>query len=89
LQGAETVNGHDCIKVITNVSGVMDGTGDQNGTPLQFNGNIKSTNTWYFAYKEGLYIKSTSEGTTDANIDAGGMNIPMTMKIRSETALLE
>lgn len=89
LDGVETINGRACVRIASQVSGIMDGKGFQQGTPLEFNGKIQGADTWFFDYREGVFVKSVSESTTDANIDAGGMSIPLTLKIRAESSLVQ
>jgi hypothetical protein len=92
LVGFETFEGMECIKVTAKSTGVMDGEGEQGGAGMVFEGDIESTDTWYFAYKKGVFVKSTSEGTTDATIVVSGpqnMTIPMTMEMKFETKLVK
>jgi hypothetical protein len=91
LVSLENLEGFDCAKIIAEVKGKMTGSGNQQGTDMTFDGDIKATETWYFAYKKGIFIKTTSEGVTDTkiNITAQGMIIPMTMKNTFEKILLD
>jgi len=89
LEGVETINGRECVRIASQITGIMDGQGFQQGTPLEFSGNIQGADTWFFDYREGVFVKSISESTTDANIDAGGMSIPLTLKIQAESSLRE
>jgi hypothetical protein len=91
LQGFETVNGIECIKVVAAVKGSMGGTGYQNGADLKFSGEIKASDTWFFAYKKGILVKTVSEGTINSNIAVSGpqeMNIPMKMQTKLNVDLL-
>jgi hypothetical protein len=56
---------------------------------LTFSGTTKGKNVWYFAVKEGLLVKQTSEGTNDISVDvaAAGMTIPMTQTTKAEVKL--
>ena len=66
-----------------------DGSGSQQGMDMTFAGTTKGKETWYFAMKEGLFIKSTSETTTEMSIDvpAAGMTIPATATAKAEVKL--
>ena len=92
LADFETLDGMECIKVTAKATGVMEGEGEQGGADMFFEGDIESVDTWYFAYKEGIFVKSNSEGKTDATISVSGpqnMTIPMTMDVKFETKLVK
>jgi len=89
LEGFETVQGLNCARVATQVTGTLTGAGNQMGMDLSFTGVIKGREVWYFAVKEGIYVQATSETTTQMSIDvpAAGMTIPATQTSKSETRL--
>jgi hypothetical protein len=89
LEGFETVDGMECARISTAVTGTISGTGNQGGMDLTFAGTSKGKDVWYFAVKEGIYIKGTSESTTQMNIDvpAAGMSIPATQTSKGEIKL--
>jgi len=92
LQGLETVAGYECAKITVKSTGNLDGEGEQMGANLYFEGDIESKDVWYFAYKEGIFVKSISEGMTEGNIAVTGaqkMTIPMTMETKFETKLVK
>jgi len=89
LEGFETIDGMECARVATQVTGTINGTGNQMGMDLIFSGTSKGKTIWYFAVKEGLFVKMTSESTSEMSIDvsAAGMTIPMTQTAKSEVKL--
>ena len=89
LEGFETVDGMECARISSQVTGTITGTGNQGGADLTFSGTSKGKDVWYFAVKEGIYVKVTSESTTQMSIDvaAAGMTIPMTQTSKSEVKL--
>jgi hypothetical protein len=90
LQGFETVNGQECAKITAKSTGKLGGEGEQMGSNLYFDGDIQSKDVWYFAYKEGIFVKSISDGITEGNVAVTGaqkMTIPMTMETKFETKL--
>jgi hypothetical protein len=89
LEGFETVDGMECARISSQVTGAISGTGNQGGADLTFSGTSKGKDLWYFAVKEGMYIKQTSESTTEMSIDvpAAGMTIPMNMTSKGEVTL--
>jgi hypothetical protein len=90
LQGVETVNGMECIKVTAKFTGTVDGKGNQLGAQVTIKGKSTGTGTWYFAYKEGIFVKGTSEMNIKSTtiISDRNMTIPSTMKIKTETNLI-
>jgi hypothetical protein len=92
FDGFETVNGMECARVAAEVTGTVTGEGSQMGSNLSFSGSVEGTEVWYFAYKEGLLIKSTSELSIQTTITVSGaqqMTIPMTQQLTTETVLVE
>jgi hypothetical protein len=92
LQGFETVDGHECAKVTAKSTGKLDGEGEQMGANLYFDGDLQSSDVWYFAYKEGVFVKSISDGLSEGTVAVTGaqkMTIPMTMATKFETKLVK
>lgn len=89
LDGLETVDGKECARILSQYTGTITGAGSQGGMNLTMEGDLESTATWYFAYKEGLFIKEIEEQVLDAKIDLGSMGVlPMTQKTTIETKLI-
>jgi len=92
LEGVETVNGRECIRVAVEVSGTLTGSGNQGGVDLDMDGDIAASEIWYYAYKEGYFVKWNSDGETTGKILASGpqnFTIPMTMTTKSRSVLLD
>lgn len=92
LEGFETVNGMECIKVTAKVTGTLDGQGEQMGVEMSFKGDIEGTETWYFAYREGIFVKDITRVHTEATITASGvqaMTIPLKQEAIMETRLVK
>ena len=89
LEGFETIDGMECARIAAQVTGTISGSGNQGGMDLAFSGTSKGKDLWYFAVKEGIFVKQTNESTSDMSIDvaAAGMTIPMTMTSKSEVKL--
>jgi hypothetical protein len=48
--------------------------------------------TWYFAYKEGIFVKMISNGSAEGTITVSGpqnMSIPMTREVKGEIKLVK
>jgi hypothetical protein len=88
LEGFETVDGMECARIVSKQTGVLTGTGYQQGVEIQLNGTLAGTDTWHFASKEGLYLKSKSDSTSELTISAQGMTIPATATRVGEIKLL-
>lgn len=90
LDGFETVDGLECVRIKSAVTGGLEGEGKEQGMDLTFKGDIEGVDTWYFAYKEGLYVKMNSSASIKGTITTSGgqsMTIPLTQKLRMETKL--
>lgn len=91
LEGWETVDGMECARITAKVTGTIFGTGKQQGMDTSTDGTSKGTDVWYFAVKEGLFVKATSELTTEMTTSLTGaqsMTIPTTQTRTSEVKLV-
>lgn len=91
LEGFETVEGYECVKIIVKTQGTYEGTTNQQGMELLSEGELTGSGTFYFAYKEGIFVKMTSDGTSDGMIivSSQGLEIPQTQEIKSEVKLIK
>ncbi len=91
LEGFETVDGMECVKVSAKYTGMIEGKGEQQGIELNTQGSLKGTVTWYFAYKEGIFLKQVSEGIAEGTIDvpSQGLQIPFTREMTSGIDLVK
>ncbi len=92
LEGFEIVDGLECIKVTTDVIGTVQGKGEQMGMQLAIEGEVQGKGTWYFAYKEGIFVKDTVNFTSDSTITTSGaqaLTIPVNQETRMETKLVK
>jgi hypothetical protein len=91
LQGPETVNGLECVKIETRIKGSFDGKGKQMGSEFTLKGNIKGNTTWYFAYKKGIFISMKANITSEGSVEVStqGMTIPMKGETSSEINLIQ
>jgi hypothetical protein len=91
LEGFETVEGFECVKIKIDTEGTYDGTISQQGMDLISAGELSGSGICYFAYKEGIFVKATSEGTSEGSItiSSQGIEIPMTRDIKSEVKLIK
>lgn len=92
LEGVETIAGMECMKITAKTTGTLDGTGKQMGMDVNFEGDLEGTSTWYFAYKNGMFVQSASELFMEGTAAVSGqmnMTIPITQTTKSEAKLLK
>ena len=92
LDGFETIDGMECVRVVSQVTGTIDGQGKQEGLDLVTKGEFKGTDTWYFAHKDGLLVKLVSKSTAEATVTGTGpqnITIPLTQEISTEITLVK
>lgn len=58
----EAINGHDCMKINVEFTGTLEGYGKQDDMELFTTGTLGGTATWYYAYKEGIFVKQVMTG---------------------------
>jgi hypothetical protein len=90
FDGLETVDGMECARIRSDFTGTLSGTGNQQGMDMVLTGTGKGTDRWYFAVKDGIYLKATSDATYELSISvsAAGMTIPMTQTRKGELKLV-
>ena len=90
LSGFEEVNGKECVKITVDFTGAIKGKGTEQGVDLITTGEMEGRNTWYFAYKEGTFVKMITEGkaVSTTKIPAQDMNIPSTRDYSMITELI-
>jgi len=73
----ETYMGYDCMKINVLFTGTIEGEGTQEGMDLVTTGKVQGTGTWYYAYKEGIFVSSSVEGTgeTETLVTGEGQEI--------------
>ncbi len=89
--GFENVDGMECVKITTEGTGMIESKAEQQGMELVTTGEIKGTATWFFAYKEGLFIKQINEFTVEGTVDvpSQGLQIPFSREMTAEIKLVK
>ena len=89
LDGFETIDEMECVRILSRYTGTLEGRGQQQGIETISTGDIRGTSTWYFAYKEGIFVKHTNKGTAEGKVDvpSQGLEIPFTRDTTSEISL--
>jgi len=91
LEGFEIINGMECVRISSDVTGTYEGKGEAQGMEVVSVGEIVGKSTWYFAYKEGIFVKMITEGTAEGSITVTAQNleIPLTRKFKMGIELVK
>lgn len=92
LDGFETMDGYECARIKVVAKGTLDGNLEQQGMGLTLGLKLESQGTWYFAVKEGIYVKAEYKGSINGTIEAGApanMSIAMTGETTGQTSLIK
>ena len=93
IENIEPFEGHECLKIKTTYTGTMDGEGNIQGATTKTEGTIEGEYTWYFAYKEGIFIhvnlKGLAKSVTEVSGEGREMSIPSTRDFTSVTKLVQ
>lgn len=88
----ETVGGHECMKINVSYKGTIEGEGSQDGMELFTTGELSGEGSWYYAYKEGIFVKQEMEGIGKTNTLVKGpqeMTLPAVRTYNMQTVLVE
>ena len=88
LEGFETVEGLECAKIASVLTGTIEGEGTQQGVAWTMLSDMDGVGTWYFAYKEGILISDVTEGTADGAIVVHAPSGEMTMPVTREYSMI-
>lgn len=74
-------DGFDCLKIEMKEVSRLSGDFEQGGMPLSIEREGTSSGTYYFAYKEGMFISSDSESLAEGLIivPSAGLELPQTI----------
>jgi len=92
FEGIENIGGYECVKIVSQLSGSREGSQSAQGITLTSEGDVEGVITWYFAYKEGIFVKSAMESTSPSTVSTSGaqtFTFPMNLKISSVVELLK
>ena len=88
LDGYETVDDIECLKISSKTTGVMDGAGQTMGMDMNFEGDLEAKSTWYFAYKKGTFVKVEAESFMEGTIVISGQtNMTMPISVESKSTI--
>ena len=91
-EGVETIDGIDCAKISSILSGTHSIKTQTQGMDVKTNGKFTGTSTIYFAISEGYFIKQTDESKLEGTLELTypqEMSMPLTMEISSVTEVVK
>lgn len=92
FDGIETVDGYECARIKVAVTGTITGSLEQQGVGISIDMKMDGTDTWYFAIKEGIYVKSDMKASIGGVVAVGepaNMTIPVTGETRQSASLVK
>jgi hypothetical protein len=92
FEGVETIDGIDCAKFTSILSGTHSIKTETQGMDVKTNGKFTGTGIVYFAIKEGYFVKQTSELKLEGTLELTypqEMSMPMTMEISSVNEMVK
>jgi len=90
--GVETIDGIDCAKITSILSGTHSIKTETQGMDVKTNGKFTGTSVVYFAVSEGYFVKQTSESKLEGTLDLTypqEMSMPLTMEISSVSEVVK
>jgi len=87
FEGVEKINGVDCAKITSTITGTMQTTTQNQGMDILFKGPLTGTVTLYFAVKEGNFVRREISTKMTGTIDISGaqsMTFPVVMETNSK-----
>ena len=92
IESNETVEGMECLKIASKVSFTLEGSGQQMGADVLFEGDGDGKSTWYYAFKKGVFVNSKTEMLMEGTASVSGgqnMTIPITQETKVEVKLVK
>jgi hypothetical protein len=91
FEGIEKIDGIDCAKISSTLSGTRKMTTKSQGMEIHTSGPFTGTQTMFFAVNEGYFIKQTvvSKMTGNIEIPDQNMSFPVVMTINSTNQIVK
>lgn len=90
FEGIEKVNGIECAKIVSSVTGSMHSNVQNMGMDIVISGPTTGQITLWFAFKEGYFVKQEVIQKMNGTVDVSGpqsMSFPISMDTTSKTEL--
>ena len=78
LDGQETIQGMECIRIKTESKSTVKGSGKNMGQDIKIDGDTKASSTWYFAFRKGTFVKASIKEDANMKINLGAMGAQTT-----------
>jgi hypothetical protein len=92
FEGIEKINGLDCAKITSSISGTMNATVQNMGMDIFYSGPIQGNVTLLFAIKEGYFISQEAFTKLEGTIEISGtqnMSFPLKMDTHNKIEVLK
>ncbi|NOZ61005.1 MAG: hypothetical protein GXO74_04945 [Calditrichaeota bacterium] len=92
LEKLEVLDGIECLKVTSKITGSLEGSGSQMGADIDFEGDLDGSATWYFDFRNGKLVQSENSMQMDGTVTVSGpqnMTIPMTQETTTKVHLIK
>jgi hypothetical protein len=92
LGGYELIAEHQCTRIEVEYTSTVLSSGIQQDTNFSTSVEINGSETWYFDYIQGVYVKLTSLGSGEGTVTVSGpqsMIIPVSQSIAIDVSLVE
>jgi hypothetical protein len=91
FEGIENIDGVDCAKIISTVTGTREQTTQSMGMEIYMSGPFTGTVELYFAIKEGYYIKQVAKSKMNGTLELRdqGMSFPVVMNVDGVNQLIK
>jgi hypothetical protein len=79
-EGMEKMDGYECAKITSTLSGTREQTAQTQGMDVATSGTFTGTGELWFAVKEGYFIKNTTRSKLTGNVEISGpqnMTMPL------------
>jgi hypothetical protein len=87
FESIEQLNGVECAKITSSISGTMESTVQNQGMDIYLKGPVQGTVTLYFAINNGYFVKQEVLSKMNGNVEITGaqnMTFPMVMETNSK-----
>ena len=87
FEGTEMIDGIECAKITSSMTGKMETNVQNQGMDIYYSGPYQGTVTLYFAVKEGYFVKQESRTRMTGTIEISGpqsMSFPVVMDTTSK-----
>jgi len=92
LEGIETIDGIECAKISSDLTGTMELKTSNQGMEIFMKGTVTGTGTLFFAIKEGYFLKQTVNSKVTGNLEISSpesMSFPMVMDVNSVSEVIK